>query len=215
MLRISIALFALFGTVCLAIFYFFYFNASIFVEIHEVTNGDINGLVIGMPISQVLKVAKGLGAKTITPVPCLKFGVSGADPNNLPPLAELEGVRVTNSQGAFADIYFANGFVSRIVHTPRIHFMTATTVGDPLSRVHAQLLSNLETSQGLVVRPIVDSKIQGIVVIAHATAIELRSHRCWQFETNAVRPAGAVYEIEFGNDSLRRVGYRRPRIRIE
>src|SRR5665213_2944111 len=109
----------------------------LFVEQHETTTGNDNGLIIGMDRNQVLAVVKALGAQVISATPCPKFRVSEANIVDLPVFEGLEGIRVT-SPSAFVDIYFADKQVSRIAHGPRIDLMPITNIGDDmnLSLIH-------------------------------------------------------------------------------
>jgi hypothetical protein len=188
-----------------------------FVEQHELTAGSLNGLAIGMTRDQVLGVAKTLGAHVISATPCMKFRISASAASSLPSPSDLEGVRITDSQYHFQDIYFASGKISRIARTPRTDLVPGIAVGDNIEQVR-KILSTTESRDELAIMPIVDLQNGGVVTMGDGSspnADPLGSHSCWQFEINSVAPAGAVYEIEFGASGLKRILYRRPRIRSE
>jgi hypothetical protein len=192
-------------------------GSSMFVEQHEITAGGFNGLTIGMSREQVLGVAKTLGAHVISARPCMKFTISAGTANSLPALGELEGVRITDRQNHFQDIYFTDGKVSRITHTPGTDLLPGSAVGDNIDHVR-KIFSAGESMDGLAITPIVDLQNGGVLTIDDGSSLNanpLGSHSCWQFEINSVAPAGAVYEIEFGTGGLKRILYRRPRIRSE
>ena len=184
------------------------------VEQREVTAGEYNGLVIGMDRDRTVEAVKALGAQVISAIPCGPFRVSTGSADTLPSLADLEGIRVTDSVSHFEDIYFVNGKVSRIAHTPGVDLLAGIAVGADLDVVRKKLAS----TAGLTATPIVDLQNGGVVTLSGADSLPanpLGSHTCWRFEVNSVAPAGAVYEIDFGPGGLKRVLYRRPRVRAE
>jgi len=192
-------------------------NSSSLVEQREVTAGEYNGLVIGMDRGRTLEAAKALGAQVISVTPCNTFRVSAGSSSSLPSLTGLEGIRLTDSESHFEDIYFADGKVSRIAHTPGTDLLAGVGVGDDIDVVGKRLITGVSTG-GLAVTPIVDMGNGGVVTLSGTgplPANPLGSHNCWRFEINSVAPAGATYEIEFHRDSLKRVLYRRPRVRVD
>jgi hypothetical protein len=192
-------------------------GSTMFVEQREISAGSFNGLAIGMSREQVLGVAKTLGAHVISATPCMMFRISASAANSLPSPGDLEGVRITDRQSHFQDIYFINGKVSRITHTPGIDLLPGAAVGDNIDHVR-KILSAGESTDDLAIMPIVDLENGGVLTIDDGSSLNanaLGSHNCWRFEINSVAPAGAVYEIEVGTVGLKRILYRRPRIRSE
>jgi hypothetical protein len=193
-------------------------NDSMFVEQKEIKQGSLNGFVIGMDHAQVLTVARNLGARVISPTVCNAFQISKINSAELPALQTIEGIRVTNSQNQFMDIFFLDGRVSKIAQTPGSNIIGGISVGDGADGVRERVLNSLELQDGVSVTPIVDYNDKGPLPTDNfslATGRDLAAHNCWKFEINSVAPAGAVYVIQFGTTGLQRVLYRRPKIRTE
>jgi hypothetical protein len=192
-------------------------DRSIFVEEHVTTAGTFNGLTIGTMSPQVLSVASTLGATQINPTPCEDFRISLSNVSQLPPLAELEGVRVTN-KNSFVDIYFAGNVVTRIVRSPLPAFLTDISIGNDMSVVRAALIATLKSTADASIAPVVNTGSDWGVLILDGISgkqPDIDSHNCWQFEINSVRPAGAFYKLVFANKRLESIKYRRPRINTE
>jgi hypothetical protein len=189
---------------------------SALVEQREVTAGEYNGLVIGADKDRTLEAVKALGAQVISARPCDAFRVALGSSNSLP-LGNLEGIRITDPESHFEDIYFKDGKVSRSAHTPGKELVAGITVGDEVEVVRKKLTTGAST-EGLAAAPIVDMQNGGVVTLSGADSLpakSLGSHNCWRFEINSVAPAGAVYEIDFGQSGLKRILYRRARVRVE
>jgi hypothetical protein len=188
------------------------------VEQREIRTGNFNGLAIGMNREQALAVAKKLGAYMVSAIPCQRFRISKDNATELPSLSGLDGIRVTNRRDLFADIYFGDGQVSKITRSPTTDLMATTGIGDRVDAVRARLLLDLNSQDGLSVTPIIadeNSSTLKLGDLASDQALRFQSHNCWRFEVNSVAPAGATYEIYFGDGGLERISYRRPRIKSE
>ena len=190
---------------------------SIFVEEHVITKGTFNGLAIGMMRPQVLSIASTLGARYISPTPCQDFRISKSNSDELPSLAGLEGLRVTNEKTGFVDVYFSGGSVSKIVRSPIALFLTEIKVGDDVESVRASLLAILKFRETFTVAPIVNTNNDAGTSPLDRISVkeaDIDSHDCWQFEINSVKPAGAVYKVTFATNWLKRIVYRRPRVNV-
>lgn len=189
---------------------------SALVEQREVTAGEYNGLVIGANKDRTLEAVKALGAQVISARPCDPFRVA-LDSSNSLSLGNLEGIRITDPEGHFQDTYFKHGKVSRSTHTPGKELVAGIAVEDEVEVVRKKLTTGAST-EGLAATPIVDMQNDGVVMLSGADSLpanSLGSHNCWRFEINSVAPAGAVYEIDFGQTGLKRILYRRARVRVE
>jgi hypothetical protein len=192
-------------------------SGSLLVEQHEITEGGFNGLKIGMNRIQVVDVATALGTRLMTAVPCEKFRVYTGSTNILPSFVGLEGIRITDDQSHFQDIYFRTGKVTKVVGTPAVELVAGVTTGQAVSDLR-DLLGSKDSSARLAISPIVDVEDAGILNLdVGASSVEgrVQKHDCWRFEVNSVKPAGAVYEIAFGPSGLNSIKYRRARIRSE
>jgi hypothetical protein len=192
-------------------------GTSPFVEQHEITTGRFNGLAIGMSRAQTLGVVKTLGAHVISATPCLKFRIPAGAARSMPSPPDFEGVRLTDRQNHFQDLYFTNGKVTRIAHTAGIQLVPGAANGVTTDDIR-KILSIRKSNDGLFIAPIADSENGGILTIDDGGSLNptaLAAHGCWRFEIDSIAPAGAVYEIEFGPLGLKRILYRRPRIRSE
>jgi len=189
-----------------------------FVEQRSITQGQFNGLSIGMDRAQTLAVVKKLGVHVISPTPCDLFRISKANAAELPSLRGVDGVRITDRQSHFMDIYLSGGRVSKIAQTPESDIIASTSVGNDENVVRDKILKNLESQDGLLVVPIVEYNDHGSLPndnVSSANPLDLESHNCWLFEVTSVSPAGATYEIQFGTAGLQGILYRRRKIRTE
>jgi hypothetical protein len=189
---------------------------SALVEQREVTAGEYNGLVIGADKDHTLEAVKALGAQVISATPCDPFRVALGSSDSLS-LGNLEGIRVTDPKSHFEDIYFKDGKVLRRTHTPGTELVAGIADGDDVEAVGKKLTTGGST-EGLTATPIVDMQNGGVVTLSGSESVPantLGSHNCWRFEINSVAPAGAVYEIDFGQTGLKRILYRRARVRTE
>jgi hypothetical protein len=204
------------GLVCLGLFLLMACGSgNALVEQREVTAGEYNGLVIGADKDRTLKAVQALGAQVISATPCDSFRVPLGSSSSLS-LGNLEGIRITDSESHFEDIYFKDGKVSRSAHTPGKDLVAGIAVADDLEAVRKKLTTGGST-EGLAATPIVDMQNGGVVTLSGTAppAGSLGAHSCWRFEINSVAPAGAVYEIDFGQTGLKRILYRRARVRVE
>ena len=191
-------------------------NTSPFVEQREVTAGSLGALSIGMTSDIALSAARSMGASLVAPIPCGDFRVSQSNLAELPPLSSLEGLRVTDYQNFFVDVYFADDKVSRLVGAPG-----ATTIGlnegDDLQTARAKITSAMQSRNGLVAHAIVDHNRQDVVSLASNpdSGPKALLHNCWRFEVSSIKPAGATYDIWFDEGRLTKIVYRRSRLRVE
>lgn len=191
-------------------------NTSPFVEQREVTAGSLGALSIGMTSEVALSAARTMGASLVAPIPCADFRVTQSNLADLPPLSSLEGLRVTDYKGLFADVYFADGRVSRLVASPGFGAI-GLNQGDDLQVARAKITSNLQAHDDLMAHAIVDHNRQDTVSLdadPNGSTKELM-HDCWRFEINSIKPAGAIYDLSFHEAHLAKIAYRRPRLRVD
>ena len=188
-----------------------------FVEQHEVTTGSFNGLTIGMSRHDTLAVATRLGAKVISPIPCIPFRISKANLAQMPVFRGVDGIRITYAQSAFENVYFSGGSVSSVERSPGASDLPPISVGTTVQSVREGLVSELRANSALVVTPIVGKGTADVLALNDiSTAAEkMQAHQCWIFEVNSVAPAGATYALTFGSAGLQKILYRRARIRAD
>lgn len=191
-------------------------NTSPFVEQREVTAGNLGALSIGMTSDVALSAARSMGASLVAPIPCVDFKVSQSNLAELPTLSSLEGLRVTDYQHFFVDVYFADDKVSRLVGSPGATTM-GLNEGDDLQTVKAKIASAMQSRSDLVAHAIVDHSRQDVVSLAPNpdNGSKALLHNCWRFEVSSIKPAGATYDLRFDEGRLTKIVYRRSRLRVE
>jgi hypothetical protein len=189
-------------------------NGPPLVEEHETTSGQFQGFEIGMNMGQAFSNARNLGATLIAPIPCQHFRVSSENIDELPPLGDSEGVRITDFKGAYVDLYFADQHVLRVASSPSVPFVVPISVGDDVTDAQDKLRGLLRSARDLVVHPIVNHEKQDTLALNESMPTSYM-HKCWRFELTGVKPAGATFDLTFDQHGLTRILYRRSRIRAE
>ena len=185
------------------------------VEERTITSGQFQGLEIGMNGAQVAVAAQRLGGTVISAIACRPFRISTGSTEPLPSFELLEGIRLTDAENHYEDIYFFAGKVIRVDHSPYVELVDDVSTGEPASQVRERLSSS-KVKPGIAVAPVADTQRDGVVSLHDsAVADKLKGHACWRFEVATERPAGATYDIDLEGNHLQRVLYRRPRIRTE
>jgi hypothetical protein len=192
-------------------------DTSLLVEERVIKTGTYNGLSIGMTKLQAFSVASRLGAAVIAPSPCDPFVVSKDNAGDLPSLSTVEGVRLTDTNGSYVDIYIKGGQVSKIILSPTPSFPVPVSIGDKTTVAKEKLISALMARSSLSIHPIVGENTNALKLNSNTLADQAAAgqHNCWKFELTRVKPAGATYELVFADNGLSMIIYRRARVRVE
>jgi hypothetical protein len=183
----------------------------------EVTSGSFHGLTIGMNKADAFVAARNLGATLASAIPCGNV-VRRDSVDEIQWLDDAEGVRVTESGGQFIDAYFSGDRVVRIYFSPNADedFARLFARGDDRSTVRLKVSNVVSTRANTYAHPIIqhdalDSIHLDAALPDSTRAAELRD--CWNVEVNSVKPAGALYELTFKQNTLVKISYTRPWIR--
>jgi hypothetical protein len=183
----------------------------------EISTGSFNGLAIGMNKADAFLAARNLGGHLATAIPCGDV-VRKDNLNGMPWLDRAEGIRVAEFSGRYTQAYFSVGRVASVESSPNLDSALASLfiIGDDLNTVRQKVTSTLGSRSNMYAHPIIHHDVLGSIDLDAALpnaegTTGLRD--CWKFEVTSVKPAGAYYELTFGQNRLTKISYRRPWIR--
>ena len=190
----------------------------LFVEIHEVTRGTLDGLAIGMSPKAAAMAARRLGSHVIAPIPCSPQTIYGDNLGELSLLlSNAEGISINDSKG-YVGLYLDSGRVTKKFGTPAGNMLPVVEVGDEMAVVREKIESLMKSRNDVYLYTIVNRDLVDTVSLDQSERSEdlrLSAHACWQFELPSTKPAGATYDLTFEKGVLTKISYRRARIRTE
>jgi hypothetical protein len=183
-----------------------------------IVDGEFRGLVIGSPKEQVLEQIRKLSVHSIRPAPSTDFRVKKTNIEDLEKARQVDGIRLMGKPGIAIDLFFKDSKVWHVRKSVPAASIAWFSDGMDRATATAKLRELLEQDSDWEIVPIVFHEGSGWISI-EKTRDEARRrvlpHDAWSFEISTDKPAGAFVTVYFRNNTLNRIEYRRPRVRLD